>query len=321
MIDFLLEVNHLTKHFFVGHRILQAVNDLSFSIKEGEVLGLVGESGCGKSTVGQLLLRLIEPTQGSIQFAGQDIYQISSKSLKSLRRQMQMVFQNPSASLNPRMTIAEILTEPLIIHRLTQGSEQTAKRLKELLDLVNLEAAYLKRLPHELSGGQKQRVAIARALAVQPRFIVFDEPLSALDASIQAQIINLLKRLQKELGLTYLFISHDLSVMRYLADRIAVMYLGQLVELAPAERLYSHPIHPYTKALISAIPIADPQIERHRSRLLLKEELSSPFALPKGCHFHPRCPFVQPICQNHVPQWKEIQPGHFAACHFSNGSP
>ncbi len=312
-----LKVSQLTKYFTTGSLILRAVHHLSFSIKRGETLGLAGESGCGKSTVGKLLMRLIEPTEGSIVFEGQDICHLSSRAMKSLRREMQIIFQNPSSSLNPRMTIEEILSEPLEIHRLAQGLERR-KRIEDLLDLVGLQPAYVKRLPHELSGGQKQRISIARALMVQPRFLVWDEPLSALDVSIQAQIVNLLKNLQKKLDLTYLFISHDLSIMPYIADQIAIMYLGQLVELTSSKDLYQNPLHPYTRALLSAIPIPDPSIERNRSRIVLKGDIPSPFHPPSGCPFHPRCPLAQSLCTEIAPQWREIRPGHFTACHYSS---
>lgn len=315
----LLEVRQLTKSFPVGSQVLQAVNQLSFSIFPGEVLGIAGESGCGKSTLGKLLVRLLDATNGSVLFDGKDIMRLPARQIRPLRKSMQIIFQNPASSLNPRMTIETILKEPLLIHN--WKSSQIQPRLEELFHMVGLQPELFKRLPSELSGGQKQRVGIARALALQPRFLVCDEPFSALDVSVQAQIINLLKQLQEQLNLTYILISHDLAVMRYLANRIAIMYLGEFVELAPVESLYQTPLHPYTQALLSAIPLPDPQVERTRNRIILKGEMPSPLHPPKGCRFHTRCPFAQPICQEKKPEWKEWKPGHFAACHLIEKEP
>lgn len=315
MTSSLLSLRHLTKAFKTKQGLLTAVRDLSFDLHPGEILGLAGESGSGKSTVGKLAMRLLEPTNGKILFNGEDVSSLNGSHLKPFRRQAQMVFQNPAGALNPRLTIQAILEEPFEIHGLfnkKERYEQTAR----LLNQVGLSEDYLPRFPQELSGGQKQRVSLARALALYPRLLICDEPLSALDLSVQAQIINLLKQLQQTLGLAYLFISHDLSVLRYLADRIAIMYLGEFMELAPASTLYTTPIHPYTQALLSSIPLADPIQERQRSILFLKGEPPSPFNPPTGCAFHPRCPFAQPICKTSKPQWSEIQPGHFVACHF-----
>lgn len=313
----LLEIRNLSKQFVIKQRVLQAVNDVSFSIYPGETLGLAGESGCGKSTLGKLLVCLTEPTEGTIFFEGQDICKLSSKELMNFRRQVQMIFQNPSGSLNPKMNIEDIVGEPFAIHGIAHGSKRR-ELVADLLDKVGLQPMHMRRLPHELSGGQKQRVSIARALALKPRFLICDEPLSALDVSIQAQIVNLLKDLQKEFGLTYLFISHDLSVMRYLANRIAIMYLGQIVELVPSEQLFSHAQHPYTQALLSAILIPNPEMERKRSQIMLKGEIPSPLSPPKGCPFHTRCPMVQPICSEIKPELKEsiASPGHSVACHL-----
>lgn len=312
----LLQVDHLSKSFPVGNRLLQAVDQLSFSIAAGETLGLAGESGCGKSTIGKLLMGLLKPTTGSLIFQGQNMADLKGQDFKNSRKHLQMIFQNPSTSLNPKMTIEQILSEPLEIHGLATGLERR-KRLEELLHLINLSPTYLQRLPHELSGGQKQRIGMARALAVQPRLLICDEPLSALDISTQVQIIHLLKTLQTNMQLAYLFISHDLSVMRHLSHRLAIMYLGQFVELAPNPDLYQNPLHPYTQALLSATPTPDPKIEKSRPRMVLSGEIPSPLAPPSGCRFHPRCPFAQPICQTVIPTWQEITPRHFVACHFA----
>lgn len=311
----LLEVKRLTKSFSIGSQSLQAVNQVSFSVLPGEVLGIVGESGSGKSTLSKLMLRLMKVTSGSILFDGIDITHLSDKQLKPFRKHMQMVFQNPTSSLNPRMTVETILKEPLLIHQ--WPSSKIQPWLEELLEFVGLKQEHLKRFPSELSGGQKQRIAIARALALKPRFLICDEPFSALDVSVQAQIINLLKQLQQCFNLTCILISHDLAVVRYLANRIGVMYLGELVELASVEQLYQTPLHPYTQALISAIPIPDPHLERSRIPIVLKGEMPSPINLPSGCPFQSRCPFAQPICQIKKPEWKEWSSGHFAACHFT----
>lgn len=310
----LIHATQLSKSFQTRKGSFQAVTNLSFSLFPGEIFGLAGESGCGKSTVGKLLLRLIDPTQGTIFFKGQELGKLSSEELKHKRKEMQMIFQNPGSSLNPRMTVEEILKEPFHIHRL--ASSTTREAIEHLLNEVGLSSSYLNRLPHELSGGQKQRIGIARALALRPDFIVCDEPLSALDISTQAQVINLLKRLHEKFHLSYLFISHDLAVMRYLAHRIAIMYLGQFVELAPSHELYQRPRHPYTQSLLSAILEPNPQVEKSRHRVFLKGEMPSGLHPPSGCRFHSRCPFAQPLCKQVSPTWQEVSPGHFVACHY-----
>lgn len=310
----LIEVRNLTKQFQIGHSSLVANHQINLSIFPGEILGLVGESGCGKSTLGKGILRLHEPTSGTIFYKDKDLCKISDKEMKSMRRHMQIVFQNPYSSLNPKMKVQDIISEPLEIH--WQNETNHVKRVQELLELLNLDSKFINRLPCELSGGQRQRVAIARALALNPEFIVFDESLSSLDLSTQAQIVQILKNLHQNSGLTYLFISHDLSTMRSFASRIAVMYLGHFFELASSERLFQNPKHPYTQALLSAIPIPDPQIERKRSRVFLNGDLPSPFNPPKGCVFHPRCPLAKPICQQQRPAQREVEPGHFVSCHM-----
>ena len=304
----LIKINKLKQYFQLKNKTLKAVDDVTFSIDEGETLGLVGESGCGKSTLGRAIMRIYEPTSGTILFQNEPIKSAKPKTI-------QMIFQDPYASLNPRMTAGEIIEEPLILQtNTTKASRQ--KRVFELLDLVGLEADHSMRFPHEFSGGQRQRIGIARALALKPKFIVCDEPIAALDVSIQAQIINLLKKLQQSLDLTYLFISHDLSMVRYLCTRVAVMYLGRLCELAPAEELYTNPLHPYTQALISAIPIPDPAIEKKRIRTVLKGELPSPTEDLPGCPFASRCPKAMPQCHTTRPKWQTIKPGHHIACHL-----
>ncbi len=311
----LVKIRNLKKYYSQEKGAIKAIDDLSLDIYPGETLGLVGESGCGKSTVARCLLRLIPATSGTIEFDGTSILNLKGKALKSFRRQAGMIFQDPYASLNPRMTAGDIIAEPLYIHKLLKGEEKR-KRIKELLDLVGLPQESLHRFPHEFSGGQKQRIGIARALSMNPRFIICDEPISALDVSVQAQIINLLKKLQKEIGLTYLFIAHDLRIVKYLSTRIAVMYLGHIVEIAPSEELYRNPLHPYTQALLSAIPIPDPVIERSRKRIVLKGEISSPLNPPKGCPFVTRCPHATPTCHHFRPELRELSPGHWAACHL-----
>lgn len=306
----LLDIQHLSKQYRLGRQIIQAVQDVSFSLMPGEILGLGGESGCGKSTIGKLIMRLIEPTAGTILFEGQNL-----RHAVDWRKKIQMIFQHSSASLNPRFTVEDTLNEPFIIHGLAHGSERT-QRLIELLTQVGLSGDYLKRLPHELSGGQKQRIAIARALAVEPRLLICDEPFSALDVSVQAQIINLLARLQRERPLSYLVISHDLSILRYLSHRLAIMYLGELVEWGPSTNVYEVPLHPYTQALVSAVLSTDPMKERQRSRVFLKGEMPSLLQKTSGCAFYGRCPFAKKICQSTKPVLREVQPQHFTACHL-----
>jgi oligopeptide transport system ATP-binding protein len=297
---------------------VKAVSDVSLEIRKGETLGLVGESGCGKSTLGRCILRLIEPTSGQVFFRGQDITQLGAQEMRKLRRNMQIIFQDPYASLNPRMTVEEILSEPLEIHGIGRTRAERRDRIFKLLDLCGLRREAVTRYPHEFSGGQRQRVCIARALAVEPEFIVCDEPVSALDVSIQAQIVNLMQDLQKELGLTYLFIAHDLKVVEHISNRVAVMYLGKVAELATAEELYAHPKHPYTKALLSAIPIPDPTYKKNRT--LLKGDVPSPINPPSGCYFNPRCPVARENCRVDVPALRDLGKGspHLAACHYAD---
>ncbi|PZD96435.1 oligopeptide ABC transporter ATP-binding protein OppF [Paenibacillus sambharensis] len=314
----LIEVNNLSKLFRVGKgRTLKAVNDVSFFIREGETLGMVGESGCGKSTVGRTLLRLYEPSGGEVKFEGKDIYKLSASEMKAIRRDMQMIFQDPYASLNPRLTVNDIIGEALDIHNLAKNRAERKARVAELLQLVGLNAEHANRYPHEFSGGQRQRIGIARALAVNPKFIVCDEPISALDVSIQAQVVNLLKELQRKMGLTYLFIAHDLSMVKYISDRVAVMYLGKLVELAESETLYEEPLHPYTRALLSAVPIPDPDSETQKRRIVIKGDLPSAIDPPSGCPFRTRCPLAKEVCAQEMPPLIEHRPGHYAACHFA----
>ena len=325
--DILLDVKDLVMHFPLTQGIIfqrkvgavRAVDGVSFQIKRGETLGLVGESGCGKSTTGRAILQLYKPTAGSVIFEGQDLTKLKGEQMRRMRRQVQMIFQDPYASLNPRMTVGSIIAEPLEIHGLAKGREKS-QRVQELLSVVGLNPYFANRYPHEFSGGQRQRIGIARALAVNPGFIVCDEPISALDVSIQAQIINLLEELQNEFGLTYLFIAHDLSVVRHISDRIAVMYLGKIVELADHLELYRNPLHPYTKALLSAVPIPDPVIERKRERIILTGDVPSPVNPPSGCRFHTRCPLADTICREQEPEFREVTPGHWAACHFAEAS-
>lgn len=314
----LIEVNHLSKFFNLGNnQILKAVNDLNFSIAQGETVGVVGESGCGKSTAGRTMMRLYEPTNGEVLFNGKNIYRMKGAELKQLRRDMQMIFQDPYASLNPRMTVMEIIGEALDVHKLAGSRKERKKKVEQLLELVNLNSAYASRYPHEFSGGQRQRIGIARALAVDPKFIIADEPISALDVSIQAQVVNLLQELQRDMGLTYLFIAHDLSMVKHISDRVAVMYLGKIVELARSEDLYNDPRHPYTRALMSAIPIPDPEVEEKRERIVLGGDLPSPIDLPSGCPFHTRCPMATEKCKVDVPKFLEVKDKHFASCHYA----
>ena len=317
----LLKVDNLRKAFKVSanrpgaaKQSLKAVDGVSFEIKSGETLGLVGESGCGKSTTGKLLLRLIEPDSGTIQFDGRDVAGMGHRELTAIRRDMQMIFQDPYSSLNPRMRVGEIIGEPLVVHSLAKGRAIKEQVLK-LMQKVGLAPEHYDRYPHEFSGGQRQRIGIARTLAVQPRLIVADEPVSALDLSIQAQIVNLLNDLQEEFGLTYLFISHDLGIIEHVCDRVAVMYLGRIVEIATAEQLYHQPCHPYTEALLNAVPIPDPQ--RVRKHQILSGEIPSPINPPTGCHFHPRCPYAQEICRKEYTALTDHAEGHQSACHFS----
>ncbi len=313
----MIEVKNLRKEFHVQSKQLVAIRDISFTISKGETLGLVGESGCGKSTTGRCLLRLEEITSGEVIYQNKNLRSFNLEELFSFRRNAQIIFQDPYSSLNPRMTAADIIAEPLHIHRV-RPENGIENYLKELTQMVGLSESALGRFPHEFSGGQRQRIGIARALALKPQFIVCDEPISALDVSVQAQIVNLLKNLQKELGLTYLFIAHDLAMVKYISDRVAVMYLGSIVEIAPAEELYSSPLHPYTQALLSAIPLPDPLLERKRHRVVLKGEVPSPLAMPKGCPFASRCPHATTLCHEVAPEHREIAPGHFAACHWVN---
>ena len=318
----IVEVRGLKKYFPVLSGLLaqrmvgwvKAVDDVSFSIRRGETLGLVGESGCGKTTTGRCILQLDRPTAGQILFGGQDLAKMTDAELRPLRTQMQIVFQDPYSSLNPRMTIGQILSEPIRVHRISPDGRRYENRVAELLSVVGLNPLMASRYPHELSGGQRQRIGIARALALEPKFIVCDEPVSALDVSIQAQIINLLEALQERFGLTYLFIAHDLSVVRHISDRIVVMYLGKVVEIADRQELYENPLHPYTNALLSAVPIPDPLVEAGRERIVLGGEVPSALSPPSGCVFHPRCPIGIDDCRSAVPELREVQPGHWAAC-------
>ncbi|RAP76307.1 ABC transporter ATP-binding protein [Paenibacillus montanisoli] len=314
----LIEVDQLKKYFDVGKgNRLKAVNDLTFGIREGETLGMVGESGCGKSTAGRTILRLYEPTSGAVSFQGKNIMKASGSTLKALRREMAMIFQDPYASLNPRWKVEDLIAEPLDIHGLANGAKDRKMQVERLLDRVGLRSEHARRYPHEFSGGQRQRIGIARALAVNPKFIVCDEPISALDVSIQAQVVNLLQDLQREYGLTYLFIAHDLAMVKHISDRVAVMYLGKMVELAESEELYANPKHPYTKALMSAIPVPDPDIEATKERIVLTGDLPSPVNPPSGCQFRTRCPFATEKCAAEVPEFREVEPNHWAACHYA----
>jgi oligopeptide transport system ATP-binding protein len=315
----LLSLENLEVYYRIGGglfsstKIVKAVDGVSLDIKKGETLGLVGESGCGKSTLGKAILRLTEPTGGRVLYDGKDLAHLPQRAMREQRKNLQMIFQDPYASLNPRMTVGNIIGEPLRTFRLGSGSSRDAK-VEELMETVGLSRRFIKRYPHEFSGGQRQRIGIARALAVDPEFIVADEPISALDVSIQAQIMNLMERLQAEKNLTYLFISHDLRAVRHLSDRVAVMYLGKIVELADSKDIYAGPLMPYTIALISAVPVPDPEIEARRERIILKGDVPSPINPPKGCHFHTRCAYAIPDCKARIPQLVEIKPRHYAAC-------
>ncbi|MBU5292904.1 dipeptide ABC transporter ATP-binding protein [Anaerosalibacter bizertensis] len=312
----LLMARNLKKYFDVGKgQVVKAVDDISFSIHEGETLGLVGESGCGKSTVGRTIVGLYEATDGEVIFDGMNVGELNKKEKKHFARKAQMIFQDPYASLNPRMTVTDIIGEGIDIHDLYEGKERQ-KRIYDLLEMVGLNREHASRFPHEFSGGQRQRIGIARALAIEPRFIVCDEPISALDVSIQAQVVNLLEDLQDDLGLTYLFIAHDLSMVKHISDRIAVMYLGAMVELADSHDLYEQPLHPYTQALLSAVPIPDPDIEKSRQRIILEGDVPSPINPPPGCKFQGRCKYAKPICREVTPELKEKGKNHFVACHI-----
>jgi oligopeptide transport system ATP-binding protein len=318
----LLQVKGLKKYFPITQGILiqrkvadvKAVDGLDFEIERGETLGLVGESGCGKSTTGRTILQLYRPTAGDVFFQGKDLAKLQGEELRKMRRYMQMIFQDPYASLNPRMTVGDIIGEPLEVHNIAKGKEKK-DRVQELLQIVGLNPYFINRYPHEFSGGQRQRIGVARALAVNPDFIVCDEPISALDVSIQAQIINLLEELQSKFNLTYLFIAHDLSVVRHISDRVAVMYLGKIVELTDRTSLYSNPLHPYTKALLSAVPIPDPVVEEKRERIILVGDVPSPVNPPSGCRFHTRCPLAIDICKQVDPEFRDVGNRHFVACH------
>jgi oligopeptide transport system ATP-binding protein len=318
----LVQVDQLKMYFPVTSGILfqrkiadvKAVDGISFFVREGETLGLVGESGCGKSTTGRAILQLYRPTEGTITFDGTVLNKLKGRSLRAFRRRMQMIFQDPYSSLNPRMSVQSIISEPMVIHGLYKGRERR-ERVEYLLEQVGLNPYFAKRYPHEFSGGQRQRIGVARALAVEPEFIVLDEPVSALDVSVQAQIINLLEDLQEEFNLTYLFIAHDLAVVRHISDRVAVMYLGRIMELADSNELYENPLHPYTRALLSAVPITDPEIERTRERIILVGDVPSPVRPPPGCVFNTRCPIAIDECRERIPEWREVGENHWVACH------
>jgi oligopeptide transport system ATP-binding protein len=321
--EVLLDVKDLKMHFPIYRGLLRrqigavhAVDGISFKVHRGETLGLVGESGCGKSTTGRAVLQLYKPTSGSVNFEGSDLMGLKNEDLRLMRRKMQMIFQDPYASLNPRMTIGEIIGEPLVVHHVASGRE-VQDRVAHLLEIVKLNPAFASRYPHEFSGGQRQRIGIARAVALQPSFIVCDEPISALDVSIQSQIVNLLQELQEQFSLTYLFIAHDLSMVRHISERVAVMYLGVIMELADSNELYVKPLHPYSQALLSAVPIPDPVLEMKRKRILLEGDVPSPVNPPSGCRFRTRCPIAEGICAEQRPEFRELRPGHFVACHFA----
>ena len=316
--DMLVEVKHLKEYFHINtgmfsSKPLKAVDDVSFSIRRGETLGLVGESGCGKTTVGRTLLHLYKPTGGEIWFDGKKI--VTPRDIADYRKQTAMVFQDPYSSLNPRMTVADIIGEPLDVHRMYKTQAERKERILELMAQVGLNSEHANRYAHEFSGGQRQRIGIARALAMKPRFVVCDEPVSALDVSIQAQVINMFDELQDKMGLTYLFIAHDLLVVRHISDRIAVMYLGKMVELADAREIYDHPLHPYTRSLMSAVPLPDPKMARENKRIVLTGDIPSPLNAPSGCPFRTRCPYASDICAQSMPEFKDVGGGHFVACH------
>ncbi len=326
----LLSVQHLCKEFPVesgvfgkrfSKRAVHAVNDVSFDIYAGETFGLVGESGCGKSTTGRCIMHLTRPTSGTVLFEGKDVSKMSKKELKEMRRNMQFIFQDPYASLNPRMTIGEIVSEPLVIHNVMPDAKEREEYVRGLLDVVGLNPEHINRYPHEFSGGQRQRVGIARAFALKPKLIICDEPVSALDVSIQAQVLNLLNDLQKEYGTAYLFIAHDLSVVQHISDNIGVMYLGNMMEYADWKDLYDRPHHPYTQSLLSAVPVPDPDIQATRKRIVLAGDPPSPIDAPSGCCFHTRCPMTCEKCSQERPEFREVEPGHFCACHFAEPNP
>jgi oligopeptide transport system ATP-binding protein len=319
----LLKVRNLKKYFPVRGGLfskvigyVQAVDGVSFDIKRGETLGLVGESGCGKTTAGRTILRLLEPTAGEVTFEGENIFKLDQEKLRKTRRNVQIIFQDPFGSLNPRMTVGDIVGESLIIHRIAKNKKEKEEKVKDLLETVGLNAGHVRRYPHEFSGGQRQRIGVARALALNPKLVVCDEPVSALDVSIQAQVINLLENLQEQFKLTYLFIAHDLSVVKHISDRVAVMYLGKIVELASTLNLYDNPQHPYTEALLSAVPIPDPTLKRQR--IVLEGDVPSPFKPPTGCRFHPRCKYTKPICRQEEPELVDIGNEHYVACHLKS---
>ena len=321
--DALLRVENLMMHFPIRRGVFQrqvgavrAVDGVSFSVKRGETLGLVGESGCGKSTTGRTILQLYKPTAGSVEFDGVNMVTLKGEQMRQMRRKIQMIFQDPYASLNPRMTVGQLVGEPLAVHNVATGSEIN-QRVEHLLELVKLNPAFATRYPHEFSGGQRQRIGVARALALQPSFVICDEPISALDVSIQAQVVNLLEELQEQFNLTYLFIAHDLSMVKHISDRIAVMYLGVIVELASRDELHAKPLHPYTQALLSAVPIPDPIADAKRERVILKGDVPSPANPPSGCRFRTRCPIAEAVCAESRPEFREIKPGHFVACFFA----
>ena len=315
MADNILEVKHLKKYFKTGRGMLHAVDDINFSLERGKTLGLVGESGCGKSTTGRVILRLLEPTDGEIIFEGKDISKLSKKEMRHMRKDMQIIFQDPFSSLDPKKTVSQIIAEPIIENKILKGKEKIEERVLELMETVGLAERYINTYPHELDGGRRQRIGIARALAVNPEFIVCDEPVSALDVSIQAQVINMFDELQDKLGLTYLFIAHDLLVVRHISDRIAVMYLGKMVELASAEEIYNHPLHPYSQSLLSSVPEPDPKKARANQRIVLSGDIPSPLNAPSGCPFRTRCRFAAAKCAESMPDFKEVSKGHFVACH------
>ena len=320
--DVLLRVEDLKMHFPIYRGVFQrqvgavrAVDGVSFDVRRGETLGLVGESGCGKSTTGRTILQLYKPTAGNVHFEGKDLVKLKGEEMRLMRRRMQMIFQDPYASLNPRMTVGQLVGEPLMVHNVATGGEIN-DRVAHLLELVNLNPAFASRYPHEFSGGQRQRIGVARALALQPSFIICDEPISALDVSIQAQVVNLLEELQEQFNLTYLFIAHDLSMVRHISDRVAVMYLGVFVELASRDELYANPLHPYSQALLSAVPIPDPVADAKRKRTILEGDVPSPANPPSGCRFRTRCPIAEARCAESRPEFREVRPGHFVACHL-----